>query len=228
MNTKWLLFSMTLLFLLLPTERLSAQESIPATADTAALAAPTKYDRRVHRYRKHWNAIIPTQTVVQYAGNMGLVSAGAGWDYGRHKQWETHLLFGVLPKYDSHRAKLTMTLKENYIPWRISLPKNLQIAPLTCGLYFNTIFDSEFWGKEPGRYPENYYPFLKTKLRANIFAGQGITANIPHSQRKFLKSLTAFYEVSTCDLYIRAMFQDKNLKLHDIVGLSIGVKMQWL
>ena len=33
---------------------------------------PSRYDRRVHRYRRHWEALIPTHTKLQFAGNMGL------------------------------------------------------------------------------------------------------------------------------------------------------------
>ena len=29
---------------------------------------------------------------------------------------ETDLFFGFIPKHDSHRAKMTMTLKQNYMP----------------------------------------------------------------------------------------------------------------
>ena len=37
----------------------------------------SRYDRRVHRYRKHWEALIPTHTKkIQFAGNMGLLSLG--------------------------------------------------------------------------------------------------------------------------------------------------------
>lgn len=64
-----------------------------------------RYDRRVHRYRRHWEALIPTHTKIQFAGNMGLLSFGTGWDYGRRNQWETDVFFGVLPKYDSKRTK---------------------------------------------------------------------------------------------------------------------------
>ena len=30
----------------------------------------TGYDRRVHRFRKNWERIIPTHSKIQYAGNM--------------------------------------------------------------------------------------------------------------------------------------------------------------
>ena len=51
-----------------------------------------KYDKRVHRYRRAWEALIPTHTKLQYAGGMGLLSWGIGWDYGKRGQWETDLL----------------------------------------------------------------------------------------------------------------------------------------
>lgn len=197
-----------------------------AAAEPRDTVDSTRYDRRVERYRRNWQVLIPTQTVVQYAGNMGLVSVGMGWGHGRHKRCETHLLFGYLPKFDSRRAKLTMTLKENYMPWRIDFPHGWQLEPLSCGIYFNTVFGGEFWSSQPDRYPDDYYPLLKTKMRINVFLGQRVTKLIPQNRRKFVKSVTAFYEVSTCDLYIRSMVQDSQVSLWDILGLSLGLKMQ--
>lgn len=83
-----------------------------------------RYDRRVHRYRRHWEALIPTHTKIQFAGNMGLLSFGTGWDYGRRNQWETDVFFGVLPKYDSKRTKLTFTVKQNYLPWSLQIKQS--------------------------------------------------------------------------------------------------------
>lgn len=189
----------------------------------------SRFDKREHRYRKNWGALIPTQIVAQNAGNMGFLSAGIGWDYGKRKQWETHLLFGYIPKYQSTRGKLSMTLKENYIPWSIDMKHGLSIEPLRCGLYVNTVYGHEFWKSQPSRYPDDYYAFLSTKFRLNVFLGQQITINIPQEKRKLLtKSITAFYEISTCDLYIRAKVVDDHVSLMDILGLSIGLKLQML
>ena len=54
-------------------------------ADTVLPVIPkavkrTGYDNRVHRFRKNWERIIPTHAKIQYAGNMGLLSFGTGWD----------------------------------------------------------------------------------------------------------------------------------------------------
>lgn len=186
------------------------------------------YDKRVHRYRKRWEALIPTQSVVQFAGNMGFLSFGVGWSYGKRNQWETNQLIGFIPKFKSSRAKVTMTIKENYIPWSIYVGKGVQIEPLRTGLYLNAVFGSEFWNEQPSRYPNDYYEFLSTKFRLNIFAGQGVTKIVPMNHLRFVKSVTAFYELGTCDLYIRAKYQDHSVKFWDLMGLSLGLKFQLL
>lgn len=191
-------------------------------------AKPRAYDNRIHRYRRYWGNLIPTQLIIQNAGNMGLVSAGLGWDYGGHQQWETHLLVGFIPKYESPRAKFTFTLKQTYIPWSVGVGHDLSFEPLTCGLYINTVAGHEFWKEQPHRYPDKYYAFLSTRFRLNVFLGQRLTKVIPDNSRKFVKSITAFYEVSTCDLYIRSAFIDDKVKISDIVGLSLGIKLQLL
>ena len=201
-----------------------------AMADSIYVSFPadSRYDKRVLRYRKHWAALIPTQFVIQNAGNMGMVSAGIGWHYGKRRQWETHLLWGYIPKHESTRGKLTMTLKENYIPWSIDLKRGWSIEPLSASIYLNTVYGHEFWKSQPNRYPDDYYQFMSTKFRLNFALGQRIMFKIPESKRRRHSRMSLFYEVSTCDLYIRSMFQDSSIKLKDILGLSIGLKFYTL
>lgn len=199
-----------------------------AMADSIYVSFPadSRYDKRVLRYRKHWAALIPTQFVIQNAGNMGMVSAGIGWHYGKRRQWETHLLWGYIPKHQSTRGKVTMTLKENYIPWSIDLKRGWSIEPLSASIYLNTVYGHEFWKSQPNRYPDDYYQFMSTKFRLNIALGQQITWQIPTEKRRRHQSVTLFYELSTCDLYIRSKVLEHSIPLKDIVGLSIGVKLQ--
>lgn len=202
----------------------------PGKTDTIMIT-PTRhnrYDRRVHRYRKHWEALIPTHTKIQFAGNMGLLSFGTGWDYGKHNQWETDFFLGVLPKYQSERTKMTFTLKQNYIPWSLQIKESrFSAEPLTCGMYLNTIFGDEFWTHEPDRYPKGYYGF-SSKVRFHIFLGQRITYDIDPKRRFTAKAITFFYELSTCDLYVISAATNKYLKPKDYLSLSFGLKLQLL
>ena len=204
-------------------DSLRSQEEIVQVVDSLELS---RYERRMKRYSSVWQSLQPSQFIMQNAGNMGLLSFGLGWNYGKRNQWETHLLFGWIPKYKGHSVRMTMTLKETYIPWNKRLGEEWRLEPLTVGLYANTVFGKAFWRSQPSRYPDKYYQFLSTRVRLNVFLGQRITVIIPNNKRKFVKSMTAFYELSTCDLYIRCMFQDSSVKLKDIVGLSLGLKMQ--
>lgn len=189
---------------------------------------PSRYDRRVHRYRRHWNALIPTHLKLQFAGNMGLLSVGTGWDYGKHNQWETDILLGFLPKYHSSENKITLTVKQNYMPWSLQIKESrFSVEPLSCGMYLNTVFGDDFWVSEPSRYPKGYYGF-SSKVRIHAFLGQRITYDIDPRRRFTAKSITFFYEISTCDLYIVSAFTNKYLKPKDYLSLSFGVKLQML
>ena len=198
--------------------------SIRANGNESETERIGKYDTRIHKVRRAWEALIPTHTKLQYAGGMGIVSAGIGWDYGKRGQWETDVLLGIIPKYSSDKAKLTLTLKQNYTPWSTTIGKNLSFEPLECGLYFNTVFSDEFWTSEPDRYPKGYYGF-STRIRTHIFVGQRLRMDIPESKRFFAKSVTAFYELSSCDLYIVSAFTN-HLKPTDYLRLSFGLKFQ--
>ena len=158
---------------------------------------------------------------------MGIVSLGIGWEYGKHRQWETQLLFGYVPKFSSNDEKYTMTLKENFIPWRRNIGKGWWFEPLECSLYFNTVFGHDFWTKQPTKYESGYYPF-STRIRPNIALGERFKYDIPHNKRKRIKSITFFYELGTTDIYFMRFYRNGNASFWDVFGLSIGAKVQYL
>ena len=196
----------------------------------------SKFEQRLERRQNAWLSLIPTHFVIQNAGNMGTLSAGIGWSYGKGRKWETELLAGFIPRHDSSRPKVTTTLKGNFIPWKIdfsmisaSIPDDRwKFEPLTASLYINTVYGHEFWKSQPGRYPDGYYDFMSTKFRLNIALGERIELKIPESKRRRHSRVALFYELSTCDLYVRSMFQSSSVKLKDIIGLSIGLKFHTL
>ncbi len=221
LNFKLLLLLLTLLFPFYT----NAQDSIPT---------PTLYDRHIERYTSLWENLIPRYSKIQFAGSMGMFSFGIGWDYYRH-HWETDLLFGFVPKTtrnlnaESSKKRHTMatfTAKQNYIPWRVPLHKNIDFEPLTTGLYINTLLDRDFWVQSPDKYPKGYY-FFSTRVRTHIFLGERVTFKFNNPGR-WHKSVTLFYELSSCDLYILNKFGNKYLKPKDYLSLSFGLKFQIL
>ena len=182
-------------------------------------------DRRRHTCRDGWRRMIPTHVKVQYAGGMGFLSFGAGWDYGRKCQWETDLYLGFLPRSKADKFYVTTTAKQSYIPWSIACGNRFAVEPFYCGMYVNTIIGEKFWVKEPDRYPRKYYTF-STKIHTFLFIGQRLTLYTNRCTRSLLKGVTAYYGLSTCDLYLISAVTNKSLDGWDIVGLSFGVKLQ--
>lgn len=200
---------------------LAAPSAVRASGDT--LSIRSRHELRVERYRYAWSRLIPHYSKVQYAGGMGLVSLGIGWDYGRNQQWETDMMLGIIPRYSSDEAKLAFTIKENFTPWSLPLGSSVRVYPFSCGIYFNTVFNNEFWTTEPDRYPSGYYGF-STRLRTHLFVGQRVRFMIPDRKRVFSNSITFYYELSTCDLYLISAVTN-HLRPRDYLRLSFGLKL---
>lgn len=194
---------------------------------TEATSEPpkSKYERVQERRLKGWDKLIPNQGGIQFAGSIGLINLSVGWHYGRNDHWETDLLFGFVPKYHSESAHFTFTVKERYVPWHCDVHPNWTIEPLTAGIFFNTITGPDFWSRQPDRYPKNYYWF-STRIRTNIFLGQRLRFNIPPNKRIAHQSLSVYYEISTCDLYVCSKVNNKDFPLREMLSLAFGLRWE--
>lgn len=192
--------------------------------DTLYTHAHKRLDRRVHRGYDGWERLTPTHVKLQFAGGIGLLSGGIGWDYGLKCRWETDFLLGFVPRFGSRSAHATFTVKQNYIPWSIGCGSRFSVEPLTCAVYLSVITGQEFWTRIPERYPSRTYYPMPTKLRAYFSAGQRFVWSFAEKRR--MRSLTAYYEFSTCDYYLVTKLSNRTLGLTDLFSLSFGFKLQ--
>lgn len=191
------------------------------------------YEKRLARRNKIWLSLLPSFYRLQYAGSIGLINAGAGWHYGKRHQWETDFMFGYVPRYCKDDAFATFTLRQTYVPWTKPLytfksekGKGAYFSwqPLSCGLFLNSVLQSDYWTKEPERYPDRDYYRFSSKIRFHLFVGQRYTFHIPKEHRYLIKNISAVWELSSCDLYIVSKFVNGTLPLKDILSLSLGLK----
>ncbi len=194
---------------------------IPPNSQKSHNVSP-RYIRHRQRVAEGWMRIIPNQFTLQYAGSIGLASVGIGWHYGRGKHWETEMLVGFVPRYHARHAHYTFTLKERYVPWHCRLSSRWTLQPLTAGLFFNTISGGEFWRREPDKYPKRYYGF-SSKIRSNVFLGQRIRYAVPSRHRVFHSAVSAYYELSSCDLYIVSKATNKSYPWDRTLSLAFGL-----
>lgn len=202
--------------------------SMTTPRDTVPVSSvEERYENRVAQYRNAFTHLAPTHAILQMYGDIGLASAGVGWSYGSKRQWETGVMLGFIPKYSSTSAKLTATLKQDVSLWRIDVTGNLVYRPIRLGAYVNTVFGNEFWTREPARYPSGYYGF-SSRVRFHLFWGQSWEYAVPATKHTpLVKSVSLFYELSSCDLYVVSAFTNKYLKPHDYLRLSLGAKFRF-
>jgi hypothetical protein len=181
------------------------------------------YEKRTNWYKARWAALIPNRFSLQYAGDIGMVSAGIGWCYGKRGQWGTHVFLGYLPKNHTPSSYWSFTVKQVYTPWSLPVGKKLTVEPLYGTFFINSILSDEFWTKEPDRYPKGYYGF-SSRIRFHLGIGQKITYLIPANKRFLANKISLYYEVSTCDLYVRQKFLSKTIPLKDIICLAVGLQ----
>ena len=222
MNTKeWLIKLTIAIGALLLVEQAVAVERDSTNRETKNSC---QLDFREHRGYTGWSRLTPTHLKAQYAGGMGFMSFGFGWDYGRKCRWESDILFGFLPKAYSDEFHMTFTFKQNYIPWSIRCCSRFAIEPISCGVYLNWISGKDYWIREPDRYPERSYYGFSTKLRAHAFIGQRFTYY--PKLKSLLHHITLFYEFSANELNIIAKCGNRKLSLSDVVNFSAGIKFQ--
>lgn len=202
------------------TDSLKESDSI-----TTPIEKLSRYDKNRQQLMKRWKRLIPTQASLQYAGSIGLMSAGWGWHYGKGQHWETDILIGVVPRYHTEKFHTTFTIKQRYVPWHCMVSHRWTIEPLTVGVFFNTISGDDFWRSLPDKYPKHYYGF-STKVRANIFLGQRLRYNIPRSKRLAHQAVSFYYELSSCDLYIVSKATNKEYPWQETLSLALGLRWE--
>lgn len=190
----------------------------PAVAQNFDTASNTTSERSRNNF-------LPTSAVAQFAGSIGLVSLGAGWDYGKDDKWATELLIGFVPKYNTDRNKITITLRQVYTPWSISLSHKSTYHPLRTGTYLSTTVGKQFWFSAPEKYPEKYYTF-STKLRMNIFIGQDFALKL-NSKKLPLDRIRIYYDIHTSDLYLISGATNRYLKATDYLSVALGLKFNF-
>ena len=181
--------------------------------------------QRLHTDYSGLQRLQPTHLKLQYAGGMGLVSLGMGWDYGRSNQFETDLQVGFIPVMYSNVNRAVFALRQHWMPWNIRCTDWLGIEPLSYGLYATIVSGTtqNYWFLEPSKYGGPYYRFA-TRVRLHLYVGQRISL-YRSATDAVVDRLTLYYELSAGELDLVAKMTNRHLHLDDIVYFSFGVKL---
>ena len=167
------------------------------------------------------NKALPDHVKLQFAGSIGFLSLGAGYETG-NKKFEFDLYYGYVPESVGGVEIHTLTGKTTFLPFKESNNKSVTVSPLTLGAYVAYTFGDQYFLFAPEKYPLSYYDY-PTALHAGVFFGGRITK---HAKRKQLFSRVGlYYEIGTTDKEFISYYHNMEaLKFTDILNVGIGIK----
>jgi hypothetical protein len=161
---------------------------------------------------------------VQYAGSIGYLSFGVGYNGIRNKAL-TSIHFGHVPNFAGGPLNI-FSGRFLYVPHTYRLSDRVTIAPYNTGLTISYHLGSNFRTSWPDhRYPESYY-WWQTSFRFHLNIQPSITVRL--SDHTIFKSLSAYVDVNSNELYAVSFGTNTHaLTLWDVLMLGAGVRLNY-
>src|SRR5690606_37596654 len=137
-----------------------------------------------------WHKIMPNNAKLQYAGNIGMFSVGAGY-VSPNQKWKGDVFYGLVPGTYAEKPIHSFTLKGKYSPINRTYNHDIQVNWLNAGLWTNYSFGSKYFLKLPDYYDKGYY-YFPTQLNIGAFVGSEIR----------YQKWGLYYEVGTTEKHV--------------------------
>lgn len=158
--------------------------------------------------------IIPHHAKLQYAGSIGFISVGAGYEFAK-KKLQGDVFYGYVPKGIGGINIQSITAKLTWIPVSRSFKNDIKLDLLTAGLLVNYTFGRQYHLFSRTRYSFVYYGFPTAAYLA-LFAGGGITKN----------KLGLYYEFGVTDRDLISFANNpKAISFLEIINIGIGARV---
>ncbi len=169
---------------------------------------------------RHPSKWLPDYGKIQYAGNIGWISFGGGYEF-LHRTLQADCMYGFVPKAIGGKEIHSITLKLTVTPGKLYIGKGIEIVPVQFGAFANLAIGDNYVLIWPGYYPRNYY--YSTSFNSGEFIGFRIGKDLDKSS--LLKKMDVYAEVSTLTVYIQDYLVSDYMDFSDILSLSIGVTL---
>lgn len=219
----FLILSKTLFVILLfisNTTYLLGQESLVMTSDVPSAWIQKMNVRRPMRFRDDTIMVkprwfIPDHYHVQYAGNIGFMSIGAG--YCVRNRYEPTLFYGLLNHTlgNSLATVHTVSLKNSFILTRKPIWGHLSPK---AGVSVNWGYTNNTFNELPPHYPNKYY--FQNKIHVAPFWGIEWQQALNNSH---LKAMGLYIEFSTLDAYLLEFIRTRYVGFNDIWNMAVGI-----
>ncbi len=161
----------------------------------------------------------PDYIKVQYAGNIGFLSIGAGYEWWREIA-QTDILYGYVPEYKGEATIHTFTIKNTFRLYQFNIKQKYNISPI-LGFSVSLEPGQNSYLRIPDKYPEGYYSTNSIYACLNI----GVKSKFKFDEKRFFSSIEPFVEVNTLAdyLFYNIIAQEDHSNI--IYSLALGLNI---
>ena len=162
--------------------------------------------------KRKW--FVPDYYKIQFAGNIGFISIGTGYELFNNRL-QSDILFGYVPKSIGNTAIYTITQKNTFSIHDFKLNKKNEISLITgFSMSYETGNNSCLF--LPDKYPDGYYS--TNAFHFPLFAGVKIKKTLRNDSK--IKSIEFNIEACKIATYLYYSIINSEIKCNDITSLA--------
>jgi len=169
----------------------------------------------------HRSELLPDEVKLQFAGNIGFLAAGIGYETFGGKL-NSDLLIGYLPEYIGKAEVLTIAQK-NTFNFRNFKYKPIRRLNVIAGFSINVESGKNAFLRLPDYYPGGYYS--TNAITFGLFTG--LKYNGKYSSNSKIKQIEYFAEVGTLATYVYYAIYNEDYFEEDIYSLALGMNLKF-
>jgi len=160
---------------------------------------------------------IPDYAKIQFAGNIGFLSIGPGYEIFDNIM-QLDIMYGYVPHFIGGTTIHSLVLKNTFLPYSFKI-SNIVVTPI---IGFTVNFDLGRHNSEhvfSKKYPDGYY-----KTNSVHFTGYaGCKVFYGLSDKSFIKGLDFYAEVGAVDVSYKYYLSSDEVKFIDILSMAMGM-----
>lgn len=162
----------------------------------------------------------PNHYKVQFAGGIGFLSAGFGYDFFNNRV-DISYFYGYVPEWFSEEDLHSVSLQLSGKPFRIDINSKFDYYPLNIGMFIHHTFGDEYYLTLPDHYPEEYYWWYPGRTGGLFLEGQ-LNYQFKEPDQIF-SEIGFYYRMVTRGVYLTSKFSNSSIPLEDIFSLGLGI-----
>jgi len=165
---------------------------------------------------KHW--LTPEYATIQFAGNIGFLSLGIGYQFFNNRI-NSEILYGFVPASISKAENIHTITFKNTFPIINKKIKTIITSPIT-GFAVSYETGNNSFVKLPDKYPDDYY--RTNAFHFTFFIGAKVHKEFTNPI--IIKGIDFYFEIGTVDTYLWYAMSQK-INPTKIFSLSVGVNL---